>query len=309
MRALSTLLSIGVVAAIPVASYADTFVPAGTLIQCTISEPNLSSKTAEPGDPILCYASSGVKGTILPYGTWLSGRFEDYKDPGHFVGKGWMLLTFDRMLVGSETIMPMSSKVVHVAGVNVDNHGRIIGHGHAVRDTVEWMIPVLWPVKVITLPARGPRPRLKAETRITVKVMDDLLIPDASTRLAVNSRSEAPPPQPQSPPGAFRIRPQSDRRGWSAPGGRSVEPISITQQPQATRVPDTTFAVLILKNGQSFTARAWWIEGASWLRFVSADGGSAQIPVANLDLPTTIAANQRIGVTFAIRTGSAPGWR
>jgi hypothetical protein len=30
--------------------------------------------------------------STLPYGSYLEGRFEDYKDPGHLVGKGWMEL-------------------------------------------------------------------------------------------------------------------------------------------------------------------------------------------------------------------------
>ena len=28
--------------------------PAGTLLRCTLNEPNLSSKTAEVGDPVVC---------------------------------------------------------------------------------------------------------------------------------------------------------------------------------------------------------------------------------------------------------------
>jgi hypothetical protein len=39
--------------------------------------------------------------------------------------------------------------------MKVDRQGDIQGQGHPKRDTVEWMIPVLWPLKVITLPLRG----------------------------------------------------------------------------------------------------------------------------------------------------------
>ena len=52
-----------------------------------------------------------------------------------------------------------------------------MGTGHAVRDTVEWLIPVLWPIDLINLPRRGPTPVLKPETRLTVKVLDDFGIP------------------------------------------------------------------------------------------------------------------------------------
>jgi hypothetical protein len=108
----------------------------------------------------------------------LVGRFEDYKDPGHFVGKGWMELRFDRMVIEPDTIIPVDARVVAVPGYNVDRNGRILGKGHAVRDAVLWSIPILWPVDLIMLPMRGPRPTLKEETRLTLKVMDDLAIPD-----------------------------------------------------------------------------------------------------------------------------------
>jgi hypothetical protein len=59
----------------------------------------------------------------------------------------------------------------------VDKEGRIDGTGHAVRDTVEWLIPVLWPIDLINLPRRGPTPTLKPETRLTVLLMEDVGIP------------------------------------------------------------------------------------------------------------------------------------
>ena len=33
----------------------DQLVPAGTLLQCTLNEPNFSSATAAVGDPVLCH--------------------------------------------------------------------------------------------------------------------------------------------------------------------------------------------------------------------------------------------------------------
>ncbi|HLH19576.1 MAG TPA: hypothetical protein VKX45_20295, partial [Bryobacteraceae bacterium] len=35
----------------------ESILPAGTLLGCTLDEPNFSSKTAERGDPILCHIS------------------------------------------------------------------------------------------------------------------------------------------------------------------------------------------------------------------------------------------------------------
>ncbi len=161
------------------ASAAERIIPAGSLLQCTIAEPKLSSKTAQLGDPVLCqlsYAERYGRATV-PYGSYLVGRFEDYKDPGHLVGKGYMELRFDRMVMEPDTIVPVAAKVVDVPGYSVDKTGRIQGKGHAVRDTVEWSLPILWPLDLLNLPRRGPRPTLKGETRLTLKIMDDLAVP------------------------------------------------------------------------------------------------------------------------------------
>lgn len=164
----------------PLTSYASRqIVPAGSLINCTVSEPRLSSKTTAIGDPVLCEASMSVKNgsARLPFNSYLEGRFEDYRDPGHFVGKGWMELKFDRMVVEPRTVIPIDAKVVDAPGYNIDREGRIIGKGHRTRDIVEWMIPILWPIDLLNLPRRGPRPTLKSETRLTLKVMDDMEVP------------------------------------------------------------------------------------------------------------------------------------
>src|ERR1700761_8553360 len=180
--------------AAPLSSYAaEQLIPAGSLISCTLSEPKLNSKNTAIGDPVLCQLGHAERygRSVLPYDSYLVGRFEDFKDPGHFVGKGWMELRFDRMVIEPNTIIPVDAKVVDVPGYNVDRYGRILGKGHAVRDTVEWMIPILWPIDLINLPRRGPRPTLREETRLTLKVMDDLGIPDVA-------------PPPQEPSGLYR---------------------------------------------------------------------------------------------------------
>lgn len=179
-----------------------------SLIECTISEPNLSSKTTAVGDPILCQVglSERYGRSQLPFNSYLVGQFEDYRDPGHFVGKGWMELRFDRMVIEPDTVIPVDAKVVGVPGYVVDREGRIIGRGHAVRDTVEWMIPILWPIDMLTLPRRGPRPTLKGETRLTLKVMQDLAVPATApperdpSGLYRRTPSDYTPPPPQDEP-------------------------------------------------------------------------------------------------------------
>ena len=161
---------------------AEQLIPAGSSMQCMVSD-KISSKTVHVGDAILCQVSrTEMYGrSVFPYGSYLVGHFEDYKDPGHFVGKGWMELKFDRIVVGNDTVIPISTRVIASSGKNpVDMNGRIVGTGHATRDTVEWLIPVLWPLDLINLPRRGPYPVLKPETRLTVKLLDDVGIPTKS---------------------------------------------------------------------------------------------------------------------------------
>jgi hypothetical protein len=120
-----------------------------------------------------------------------------------------MELRFDRMVIEPDTIIPVDAKVVDVPGYNVDRNGRILGKGHAVKDTVTWMIPILWPIDLINLPRRGPYPTLKEETRLTLKVMDDLGIPmvdqqplqqEPSGLYRRPSAYEEPAPPPPPPP-------------------------------------------------------------------------------------------------------------
>jgi hypothetical protein len=156
----------------------DLLVPAGTLLQCTLEEPNFSSATASVGDPVLCHLKSFQEfgHTVFPRGSMLAGHLEADKDPGHFVGKGYLKLTFDRVIVPTGDI-PLPAKVIQAKGYKVDKEGDIKGKGHAKRDVVEWMFPPLWPWKVLTLPARGPRPTLKGEEPMELRLMDDIVVP------------------------------------------------------------------------------------------------------------------------------------
>lgn len=173
------LLFLFLLAATPLSAFADQLVPAGSVISCTVAEPKVSSKTQNVGDPILCQLSHvELYGrSSFPYGSYLVGQFAEYKDPGHFVGKGWMELKFDRLVVQPDTVVPINVRVVAAPKYPVDKEGRIHGTGHPVRDAVEWSIPLLWPIDLINLPRRGPRPVLAAESRLTIKVLDDFGIP------------------------------------------------------------------------------------------------------------------------------------
>jgi hypothetical protein len=111
------------------------------------------------------------------------------------------------MVIEPDTVIPIDARVVDVAGYRVDNHGRILGKGHATRDVVLWTIPILWPIDLLMLPMRGPRPTLKEEARLSIKMMDDLPVPatepfptDSYGLRHRETGSVDPPPPPVAQP-------------------------------------------------------------------------------------------------------------
>ena len=64
MRSIPWLLLLSL-AFLGTAAARDIILPAGTLLQCTLDEPNFSSATAEVGDPILCHPRA-VRGCLTP---------------------------------------------------------------------------------------------------------------------------------------------------------------------------------------------------------------------------------------------------
>jgi len=190
------------------ASAQDILVPAGTLLRCTMSEPNFSSATAQVGDPVLCHLGSVQEfgRNAFPRGAFMSGHLEADKEPGHFFGKGSLKIVFDR--IGTPTAdINVDTKIIAARGFPVDKQGDMKGKGHAKRDVIEWMFPPLWPWKVIMLPARGPRPTLKGEQVLSLRLMEDVTI--RRLNASYNSRDWRPPhaqlrevpssyPQPQA---------------------------------------------------------------------------------------------------------------
>jgi hypothetical protein len=222
----------------------DILVPAGTLLRCTMDEPNFSSATAEIGDPVICHLRSlrEFGQNVFPRGSYLGGHLEADKEPGHFVGKGYLKLEFDR--IGFPTAdVPVPAKVIAAQGYKVDRHGDVVGHGHPRRDVVEWLIPPLWPWKIIMLPARGPRPTLKGEEQITVRLMDDIEVP----RLVASARPyEKPASYDRQRP---TYRPQSFDRPPSSDTQRSSE------QAQAANTPEINCPDVSRYTAQGTTAQ------------------------------------------------------
>jgi len=269
----------------------DLLVPAGTLLQCTMSEPNFSSATASVGDPVLCHLKSFQEfgHTAFPRGSMLGGHLEDAKDPGHFVGKGYLKITFDRVIVPTGDI-PLPAKVIAAKGYKVDKQGDIKGKGHAKRDVVEWMIPPLWPWKVLMLPARGPRPTLKGEEPMQLRLMDDIVVPrnmsasvlvphNMPASITVPHNVSAAASHPDRPPyassnipkpGAYTAAPELGAVQQSAitekPAGvanENIIPASMTVNPASpvAALPAARVTTLVLKSNQVLEVTKYRIDG------------------------------------------------
>jgi hypothetical protein len=304
-RLMFALLAVSLFAFTLSASARDVVVPAGTLLQCTLSEPNLSSATVDVGDPVLCH----LRGVTVfgqqafPRGSYLVGHLESAKDPGHFWGKGSLKLQFDRIGVPSGDL-PLEAKVISTRGYKVDKQGKINGKGHPKRDVVEWMLPPLWPWKVIMLPARGPRPALKGETVLSLRLMDDVQIPQLA--------------QTNGPGWHFfdRFRNQSfsDSQASSARPQLAVRPAVDSSVPQmsyatlVTREVPTNIQsapgmpVFVLNSGAVLAVSGYGYSD-SRITYSLVGGGNGVISTDDIDWTTTTKLNNQRGVRVSLHSG------
>jgi len=271
-------------------------IPAGTILQCTIDEPNFSSRTAVVGDPILCHLSSlsSFGHSVFPRGAMLRGHLEDFKDPGHFVGKGWIQLEFDRIILPGADVLPLSAKIISAAHMKVDKQGDIHGKGHPTRDAVEWMIPVLWPIKIITLPARGPYPMFKGETRISLRLMEDIELPFPVARNSV-------PMPPWARPSSYQSYDYSGslQRSRALNQSPASQPVTYTNRAQESMLPRIT--VIALKGGSAFLATQYWLQGGQ-MHCVSSTGEDKLLPLEKIDLTETVSVNRERNVDFILQS-------
>ena len=310
----------------------EVILPAGTLIRCTLDEPNFSTKTAEAGDPVICHLNQLLlfDRSVFPRGAYLGGHLEAAKEPGHFVGKGYLQLEFDKIGM-PEGQVPVPAKVISAQGYRVDRQGKIVGHGHPVRDAVEWMFPPLWPEKVLTLPARGPRPTLKGEELLTLRLMDDVAVPAGPTLgrnyfgspLGRSSRGYAYPSRyipgrtPESVKPALQTSLQLATAKMSpseqTATGDKIAIANGTQvkgsETDAVRrtaasdplAPTKAQNVLVLRNGTRFFATALHTDGTQ-LTYVRADGTTGVLRLEDIDWTETLQKNAENGVILTLTT-------
>ena len=282
-------------------------IPAGTLLHCTLNEPNFSSATITVGDPFICGMRSSVYEfgqTVLPRGSYLAGHLEEAKEPGHFVGKGYLRMQFDRICLSDECL-PVPGKIIAVRGYRVDKKGEVIGHGHAKRDTVEWLLPPLWPWKVLTLPARGPRPTLKGEVPITLRVMDDLELP--RTRASALGPNRPPwayrPPEPLAPASfdtaqhfsSAEQQPAAARPGQTTPRIAYLPPVTPAMDDQASVSKVTTrhhshLTLIALRSETVLAVENYRVEHGR-LVFIAANGLLGALDLDKIDWRKTSQLN------------------
>ena len=284
----------------------DLLVPAGTLLQCTLNETNFSSATASVGDPVLCHLKSFQEfgRTVFPRGSMLAGHLEAEKDPGHFVGKGYLKLTFDRVILPTGDL-PLPAKITAAKGFRVDKQGDIKGKGHATRDVIEWMFPPLWPWKVIMLPARGPRPTLTGEEPLQLRLMDDIVVPKtlaqqfnhpdrppyASSSAKPSSFSGTQPGQPTQPM-TIEDKPQRDTN-------RTVASPAVALNVTDPMVQMTRATVLVLTSNQVVEITKYRIDGGV-IHYRAANGTEGSVDESQVDWRRTTE------LTLEVRAGDRP---
>jgi hypothetical protein len=283
-RCLCTLL-ISSLALVVNAIAGDTVLPAGTLLQCTLNEPNFSTNTVLVGDPVLCHLRGLVEfgQPAFSRGSYLVGHLEAAKEPGHFVGKGYLELHFDRIGVPSGD-MPLDAKIIAAGKYKVDRVGKIHGKGHAKRDAVEWMLPPLWPIKVVTLPARGPRPKIKGETVLTLRLMDDVAIPQIAQTFG---------PGISVPQVASTSDNSHPAIATKVPAPSLSAPIALKAEP----------SVLILHSGARYVTNAIRVDD-NRVSYTLSDGTSGVVNLDDIDWTKTIQMNAENGAVLALSASS-----
>jgi hypothetical protein len=288
----------------------EDLLPAGMLLQCILDEPRFSSSTAEIGDPILCHIGTldAFGHSVFARGAYLAGHFQDFRDPGRFFGKGWMELTFDRLVLPNAVILPISSKVISAPYLRVDREGRVHGLGHPKRDAIGWAIPILWPVKLFTLPARGPLPTFKGEIRITLRLMEDVDLPGTiiasqTSSLTASGRSFRSTSGGVRSPGLspdYVASPTSDIP--TVPTITKSEPMKVVgASPFAERLSGRQLTILLLKDNTGYMAIDYWLEGTQ-LHCLTLDGEHKTVPLGKLDLNETVRLNRERNVEIVLRS-------
>jgi len=178
------------------------------------------------------------------------------------------------------------------------------------------MIPPLWPWKVLMLPARGPRPTLKGEEPLQLRLMDDIVVPrNLSASLTVPHNLPASVPvahnlaaaasHPDRPPYASSNSPKFIGRGGATQPG-AVQQSTNTEKPAAdvaneniipaamtgnaaaailapqTELPVARVTTLVLKSNQVLEVTKYRIDGGQ-LNYSELSGAEGSVDTQQID--------------------------
>jgi hypothetical protein len=271
----------------------------------------------------------------FPRGAYMSGHLEAAKEPGHFFGKGYLNIVFDRIGTANSDVT-VNTRVTAAKGYKVDKEGDIRGKGHATRDVIEWMIPPLWPWKVLMLPARGPRPTLRGEETLTMRLMEDVTIPRAGA--TYNSRDNLRDWRPSassykpavyyndlreshSPPATsaalrnlvsvdsgFRQPSQTAMPGEAEsniqPVTQKTAELNAPMAP-ARYTPSSSLTLIALRNETIYGVTRYWLDGDN-LDYVLPSGTQSSCALNDVDLARTTQLNSERGIILSLRDAPAP---
>ena len=231
----------------------DRLVPAGTLLQCVMDELNFSGATAAVGDPVLCQLRTleEFSRPVFPKGAMLGGHLEDAKGPCHFSGKGYVNLTFDRMILPYGNL-PIPAKVIQPRGCKIQKSGDGNGKAQALKHGAQWLMPLPQP-EGLSLPMRDRRTRAKGEEQVQLRIMEDILIP-----------------------ARFVYGPMMLDRG---PYRGSAQPSVSSDSPGKSALGLT---MLVLKSDQVYAISSFRLDG-SVLKFADANGAAGVVDANEID--------------------------
>ena len=169
------------------ASARDIVLPAGTLLQCTLNEPNFSSSTVDVGDPVLCH----LRG-VTEFGQQAFPRGSYWSDisirPRIRATSGARVISRSSSIASAcpPAICLWKPRSFPPEATKSINRARSTARDTPSATSSNGCSRPLWPWKVIMLPARGPRPKLKGETVLSLRLMDDVQIPQVAKTFGPN---------------------------------------------------------------------------------------------------------------------------
>jgi hypothetical protein len=187
---------------------------------------------------------------------------------------------------------------------------------------VEWLIPPLWPWKIITLPARGPRPTLKGEEQITLRLMDDIVIPPTTTSYDRPPAYFKPQPSYDRPSASYRSQsydraPVFNARATTISAKSEIAPSSVTAknysavqaafatQPAAVDLPSESaqepqhLTIIALKSGNTLTVTHYRVDSGS-LNYVLSTGAEGSVDTQDVNWSRTSQLNSQRNATSAV---------